>query len=150
MKPASVFTLALVLTAVEDSNAYPVAELSMRIPTTLDLTGEEIKALLKTIFANTFDKDGDGAVTKDELGTALGILGMTLTEAQLQDVMKLRDADDNGALDFEEFLDMITFERVDTESEEDIRADTFMKSAKFLDFWIPSLPLSAFGSDIQY
>ena len=50
------------------------------------------------------------------------VVQKTHLRARLRDVMKLRDADDNGALDFEEFLDMITFKRVDTESEEDVRA----------------------------
>lgn len=40
-----------------------------------------------------FDKDDDGTITADELGTVMRSLGQDPTEAELQDMMNEVDAD---------------------------------------------------------
>ncbi|XP_054449139.1 calmodulin-alpha-like [Pteronotus mesoamericanus] len=61
-----------------------------------------------------FGKDGDGAVTLKELGTALRPLGQNPTEAELQNMINRVDADGNGTTDFLKFLTMMARKRKDT------------------------------------
>ncbi len=67
---------------------------------------EEQTATFKEEFS-LFDKDADGFITTKELGTVMLSLGMTLTEAELQDMINEVDADGNGEIDFPEFLTMM-------------------------------------------
>ena len=55
-----------------------------------------------------FDKDGDGSITTNELGTVLGLLGQNPTEVELEDLINEVDANGNGTIDFPEFLTMMT------------------------------------------
>ncbi|KAJ1659189.1 hypothetical protein IWQ61_001690 [Dispira simplex] len=59
-------------------------------------------AQLKASFA-LFDKDGDNAITVNELGQVLNELSQTLTEKELKEIVALADTDGNGQLDFKEF-----------------------------------------------
>jgi calmodulin len=68
-----------------------------------------------------FDKDGDGMITTNELGTVMRSLGQSPTEAELQDIINEVDADENGVLDFPEFLTMMARKMKDTDSEEEIK-----------------------------
>lgn len=85
-----------------------------------DQSTEEQIAELQEAF-KLFDKDSDGAITKEELGTAVYALGQTPTEAELQDMLNEVDYDGNGTVDFSEFLIMMAPKMSDTESEEEIR-----------------------------
>ncbi|XP_067682347.1 uncharacterized protein [Haliotis asinina] len=68
-----------------------------------------------------FDKDGDGTITTNELGTVMRSLGQNPTEAELQDMINEVDADGNGTIDFPEFLTMMARKMKETDSEEEIR-----------------------------
>ncbi|KAK6127796.1 hypothetical protein DH2020_038505 [Rehmannia glutinosa] len=83
------------------------------------LTDEQI-AEFKEVF-KLFDKDGDGSITSKELGTVLRSLGQNPTEAELQDMIKEADADLNGKIDFNEFLNLMAAQMKDTDSEEALR-----------------------------
>ena len=50
-----------------------------------------------------FDKDGDGAITIEELGTVMRSLGSHPTERELQDMINEVDVDGSGAIEFPEF-----------------------------------------------
>lgn len=57
--------------------------------------------LLKRVF-NTFDKDGSGAVSTDEMASMLHMLKIRITERELARILKSVD-DGSGEIDFDEF-----------------------------------------------
>ncbi len=63
-------------------------------------------AELREVFA-LFDKDGDGTITANELGTVMGQLGQAPTDSELQDMVNEVDLDGNGTIDFSEFLGLV-------------------------------------------
>ena len=83
------------------------------------LTEEQI-AELKEAFS-LFDKDGDGSIATKELGMVMRALGKNPTEEELHNMVKQLDADDEGTIDFPEFLTMMARKMKDTDSEEEIR-----------------------------
>ncbi|KAK6123782.1 hypothetical protein DH2020_042479 [Rehmannia glutinosa] len=96
------------------------------------LTEEQI-AEFKEAFS-LFDKDGDGisfffflfinlfcCITTKELGTVMRSLGQNPTEAELQDMINEVDADQNGTIDFPEFLNLMARKMKDTDSEEELK-----------------------------
>jgi len=82
------------------------------------LTEEQI-AEFKEAFS-LFDKDGDGTITTEELGTVMRSLGQNPTEAELQDMINEVDGDGNGTIDFPEFLALMARKMKDTDSEEEL------------------------------
>lgn len=62
-----------------------------------------------------------GQITTKELGTVMRSLGQNPSESELQDMINEVDADNNGTIDFPEFLTMMARKMKDTDSEEEIR-----------------------------
>ncbi|KAF8625665.1 hypothetical protein AX15_005244 [Amanita polypyramis BW_CC] len=83
------------------------------------LTEEQISEFKEAF--SLFDKDGDGTITTQELGTVMRSLGQNPTEAELQDMINEVDADGNGTIDFPEFLTMMARKMRDTDSEQEIK-----------------------------
>ncbi|KAI6040790.1 calmodulin-like protein [Pisolithus marmoratus] len=81
---------------------------------------EEQIAEFKEAFS-LFDQDGDGRITKDELGTLMRSLGQNPTEAELQNMIGAIDADADGTIDFQEFLTMMELMTRDTDGEKEMR-----------------------------
>ena len=54
-----------------------------------------------------FDKNKDGFISADELRTVMESLGEMLTEADIDNMMKVADQDDDGRVSFEEFAFMM-------------------------------------------
>ncbi|GAA5816564.1 hypothetical protein MFLAVUS_010094 [Mucor flavus] len=54
-----------------------------------------------------FDRNGDGSISASELGVVLRSFGMNPSDAELQDMVNGVDADNNGHIDFEEFLNLV-------------------------------------------
>jgi len=69
------------------------------------LTDAEIKEY-KTMFAS-FDSDGDGFITSDELTQVLKNLKMYSNPAQVSALIKEVDKNNNGTIEYHEFLDVI-------------------------------------------
>lgn len=67
-----------------------------------------------------FDKNGDGKITTKELGTVMRSLGQNPTEAELTDMINEVDVDNDGSIDFPEFLTMMARKMKDTDSEAEI------------------------------
>lgn len=72
-----------------------------------------------------FDKDGDGAITLDELGTVMRNLGQFPTDEELKMMMDETDTDGNGVIDFSEFLTMVQRQKIAQEKEPDIGLEAF-------------------------
>lgn len=54
-----------------------------------------------------FDKDGDGYISNNELGSVLRSLGQCPTQAEVQDMINEVDCDGNGLIDFDEFVNLM-------------------------------------------
>lgn len=55
-----------------------------------------------------FDKDNSGTISKDELRTALQGEDFTLTEDEINNLLSGVDANDDGEVDYDEFIAMMT------------------------------------------
>ncbi|CAG9311064.1 unnamed protein product [Blepharisma stoltei] len=54
-----------------------------------------------------FDQNGDGGISILELSTVMRSLGQNPTETELQDMINEIDTDENGIIDFTEFLGLM-------------------------------------------
>ncbi|TFK68285.1 calmodulin-like protein [Pluteus cervinus] len=54
-----------------------------------------------------FDQDGNGKITASELSQAFESLGRHYTQAEIQTQLKTVDANQNGTLEFQEFLELV-------------------------------------------
>ncbi|XP_027353284.1 calmodulin-like protein 11 isoform X3 [Abrus precatorius] len=68
-----------------------------------------------------FDKDGDGCITIEELGTAIRSLDENPTVEELQIMMSEVDTDGSGTIEFGEFLNLMARKMKETEAEEDLK-----------------------------
>lgn len=73
---------------------------------------------------HVFDNNGDGCITATELKKLVTSLGYNITEAELMDMMNQIDSDGNGAIDFPEFLTLMTKNLEDCDPE-DILLESF-------------------------
>lgn len=80
------------------------------------LTEEQI-AEFKDAFS-LFDKNGDGRITSDELGTVMKSLGQEPTDKEVRDMIKEVDIDGNGTIEFSEFLEMMVKKLIDNSDPE--------------------------------
>ncbi|XP_055687060.1 calcium-binding protein E63-1 isoform X2 [Lutzomyia longipalpis] len=54
-----------------------------------------------------FDRDGNGYITRDELQTAMDMIGENVTESQLTEMLALADLDKDGRINYEEFIRLL-------------------------------------------
>uniref|UniRef100_A0A8C5T1M5 Calglandulin n=1 Tax=Laticauda laticaudata TaxID=8630 RepID=A0A8C5T1M5_LATLA len=54
-----------------------------------------------------FDLNGDGVITKKELGTVMRSLGQNPTEAELREIVHKLETQKNGTIDFPGFLNLM-------------------------------------------
>ncbi|XP_055378703.1 calcium-binding protein E63-1 isoform X3 [Condylostylus longicornis] len=54
-----------------------------------------------------FDRDGNGFITRDELQTAMEMIGENLTEAQVTELLTIADLDKDGKINYEEFARLL-------------------------------------------
>uniref|UniRef100_A0A5F8GQ61 Calcium binding protein 7 n=1 Tax=Monodelphis domestica TaxID=13616 RepID=A0A5F8GQ61_MONDO len=71
-------------------------------PPALQLTALEIREAFKV-----FDRDGNGFISKQELGTAMRSLGYMPNEVELEVIIQRLDMDGDGQVDFEEFVTLL-------------------------------------------
>ncbi|CAL9077108.1 calmodulin-like [Musa acuminata AAA Group] len=68
-----------------------------------------------------FDKDGDGCITLEELGTVIKSLGQDPSEEELQEMIREVDSDGNGTIEFGEFLNLMARKVKETNIEEELK-----------------------------
>lgn len=73
----------------------------------------------KEVF-DLFDADSNGSITREELASAMGSLGMTPTDEELEAVFIKADADLSGTIEFPEFAEWLV-NKVDLTSQDDLR-----------------------------
>ncbi|CAL9104025.1 unnamed protein product [Musa textilis] len=81
----------------------------------MDLLTEEQISEFQEAFC-LFDKDGDGCITLEELGTVIKSLGQNPSEEELQEMIREVDSDGNGTIEFAEFLNLMSRKSVIGES----------------------------------
>ncbi|XP_052805415.1 calmodulin-A-like isoform X1 [Mya arenaria] len=83
------------------------------------LTDDQIREYREAF--SLFDKDGDGMITTQELGTVLKSLCQKPTDNELKDMINEVDLDGNGTIDFDEFLAMMTNKMIEGDNEDELR-----------------------------
>lgn len=83
------------------------------------LSEEQINAYREAF--SLFDKDRDGKITSKELGTVMRSLGQTPSEAEVSDMVNEIDMDNDGTVDFSEFMTMMARRMRTTDNEEEVR-----------------------------
>ncbi|XP_060602173.1 neo-calmodulin-like [Ruditapes philippinarum] len=84
-----------------------------------DLTPDQLEELRQAF--RIFDKDDDGTISTQELGTVLRSLGQNPTEHDLEQIIKEVDVDGNGLIEFEEFVTLMSKKFTEEATENDIR-----------------------------
>lgn len=69
-----------------------------------------------------FDSDGDGVITKEELGAIMNSLGHNATPTEIEDLINDIDLDQSGTLDLDEFIKMMTMVAKPANFEEEMRS----------------------------
>ena len=72
----------------------------------VELTDEQLKEFEEAFMM--FDKDNDGLITIRELGTVMRTIGQNPTDIELQEMIDEVDADKDNAIDFNEFVSMMS------------------------------------------
>lgn len=80
------------------------------------LTDSELDCLKEAF--SLFDADHDGEITVYELGRVMRNHGLNPTDEELEDMIRNVDKNSNGAIDFNEFIEMML--RRDAKVEEDV------------------------------
>ncbi|XP_045798393.1 calmodulin-2/4-like isoform X1 [Trifolium pratense] len=83
------------------------------------LREEQISEFLEDF--SHLDKNGDGCITIEELGTAMRSLGENPTLEELQIMVNQVDTDGNGTIEFGEFLNFMARKMKETEAEDELK-----------------------------
>ena len=83
------------------------------------LSEEEIEEIREAF--NLFDTDGSGTIDPKELKAAMQSLGFEAKNQTIYQMIGDIDKDNDGSIDFEEFLDMMTAKMSDKDTKEDIQ-----------------------------
>lgn len=67
-----------------------------------------------------FDRDGDGRVTTQDVGTVMRALGLNPTEAEMKEMLAAADVNQHGTVDFPEFLTLMAGKARHAESEHEL------------------------------
>lgn len=76
---------------------------------------------------NYFDKDRSGTITPDEFTKVLRSLGITLNRSELEEIMQDHDDNNDGSIDFPEFLSLLLKWTSNKDLEEEKMKEAFRK-----------------------
>ncbi len=82
------------------------------------ITDEQRKDL-QDIF-DQFDKDKDGKISGKELANAMESMGQNPTDEEINEMMREVDLNQDGKIDFDEFMILMTKSSPDTQTEEEV------------------------------
>ena len=86
---------------------------------------------LKTVFS-FFDRNKNGNIEADELGTVMSSLGYQATDEELKDMINEADKDGNNMIDFDEFVQMMEAKCKRDQDQEDELREAFRVSKRCL------------------
>ena len=69
---------------------------------------------------NLFDTDGSGSIEVKELKAAMRALGFQVKKAEIRKMVADVDKDENGSIEFDEFVDMMTSRMANRDSKEEV------------------------------
>ena len=82
------------------------------------ITDEQRKEL-QDVF-DQFDKDKDGKISAKELENAMQSMGQNPTVDEVQEMMREVDLNQDGKIDFDEFMYLMTKSSPDTQTEDEV------------------------------
>lgn len=88
--------------ASETADEFAILKSKIRAQGTRPLSNAQIDQL-REVFRH-FDADGSGSIDVNELGAVFQAMGQTLSQEELESLMKQADDDGSGEMEFEEFL----------------------------------------------
>lgn len=91
---------------------------------------EDLETLRETF--NLFDKNGNGSICKEELGTLLRAVGENPTQKEIDFFIKTCDKNKNDQIEFEDFRHLMTIIHRDSVRKED-EEKTLMRAFKLFD-----------------
>jgi calmodulin len=83
------------------------------------LSAEQIQEFRQAF--DIIDRNGDGAITVDDLATVMRAIGQSPTHNELQDMIREVDADGNDQIDFTEFLALMSRQMRQQDIEDELR-----------------------------
>ena len=82
------------------------------------LDGEQLEEVREAF--NLFDTDGSGSIEVKELKAAMRALGFQVKKAEIRKMVADVDKDENGSIEFDEFVDMMTSRMANRDSREEV------------------------------
>ncbi|KAK4697178.1 hypothetical protein P7C71_g857, partial [Lecanoromycetidae sp. Uapishka_2] len=67
---------------------------------------QDTEAELRAAF-QVFDRDGSGTINIEELKEVMKSIGESLTDEEIEDMMREADKDGNGTIDYDEFMQLM-------------------------------------------
>lgn len=83
------------------------------------LTAEQIQEFRQAF--DIIDRNGDGAITADDLATVMRAIGQSPTSGELTDMIREVDADGNDNIDFTEFLALMSRQMRQSDIDDELR-----------------------------
>lgn len=83
------------------------------------LTAEQIQEFRQAF--DIIDRNGDGAITTDDLASVMRAIGQTPTANELTDMIREVDADGNETIDFTEFLALMSRQMRQSDINDELR-----------------------------
>ena len=83
------------------------------------LTAEQIQEFRQAF--DIIDRNGDGAITTDDLATVMRAIGQSPTSNELTDMIREVDADGNDTIDFTEFLALMSRQMRQSDIDDELR-----------------------------